>query len=93
MRALRLLADALANARSSGNARLELESAVLRFVLQAEDPTIDALSARIAALETGTCLRRPVRLRAPRAGPPRAAQSRARTRPASAGAHTGARRR
>jgi DNA polymerase-3 subunit gamma/tau len=54
VRALRLLADALANARSSGNARLELESAILRFVLQAEDPTIDALSARIAALESGT---------------------------------------
>jgi DNA polymerase-3 subunit gamma/tau len=53
VRALRLLADALAAARSSGNARLELESAVLRFVLQGEDPSLDALSARIAALESG----------------------------------------
>jgi len=53
VRALRLLADALAAARGSGNARLELESAVLRFVLQGEDATIDALAARLAALEGG----------------------------------------
>jgi DNA polymerase-3 subunit gamma/tau len=53
VRALRLLADALAAARGSGNARLELESAVLRFVLQGEDPTLDALAARLAALEAG----------------------------------------
>ena len=53
VRALRLLADALAAARGSGNARLELESAVLRFVLQGEDPTLDALAARLAALESG----------------------------------------
>ncbi|HEV2739901.1 MAG TPA: DNA polymerase III subunit gamma/tau [Candidatus Elarobacter sp.] len=53
VRALRLLADALASARNSGNARLELESAVLRFVLQGEDPTLDALASRLAALETG----------------------------------------
>ena len=53
VRALRLLADALAAARGSGNARLELESAVLRFVLQGEDPTLDALAARLAALEGG----------------------------------------
>jgi DNA polymerase III subunit gamma/tau len=51
VRALRLLADALAAARNSGNARLELESAVLRFVLQGDDPTLDALAARVAALE------------------------------------------
>jgi DNA polymerase III subunit gamma/tau len=54
VRALRLLADALAAARGSGNARLELESALLRFVLQGEDPSLDALAARVAALETGT---------------------------------------
>jgi DNA polymerase III subunit gamma/tau len=54
VRALRLLADALAAARGSGNARLELESALLRFVLQGEDPSLDALAARIAALESGT---------------------------------------
>ncbi|HWT04780.1 MAG TPA: DNA polymerase III subunit gamma/tau [Xanthomonadales bacterium] len=53
VRALRLLADALAAARGSGNARLELESAVLRFVLQGEDPTLDALAARLSALEGG----------------------------------------
>jgi DNA polymerase III subunit gamma/tau len=53
VRALRLLADALAAARNSGNARLELESVVLRFVLQGEDPTLDAISARLAALEGG----------------------------------------
>ncbi len=53
VRALRLLSDALAAARGSGNARLELESAILRFVLQGEDPTLDALAARLAALESG----------------------------------------
>jgi DNA polymerase III subunit gamma/tau len=53
VRALRLLADALAAARGSGNARLELETAVLRFVLQGEDPTLDALASRLAALESG----------------------------------------
>jgi len=53
VRALRLLSDALAAARNSGNARLELESAVLRLVLQGEDPTLDALAARLSALESG----------------------------------------
>ncbi len=53
VRALRLLGDALAAARGSGNARLEIESAILRFVLQGEDPTLDALAARVAALESG----------------------------------------
>ena len=53
VRALRLLADALAAARGSGNARLEVESAVLRFVLQGEDPSLDALAARVTALESG----------------------------------------
>jgi len=53
VRALRLLADALAAARGSGNARLELESAMLRFVLQGEDATLDALAVRLAALEGG----------------------------------------
>ena len=53
VRALRLLSDALAAARNSGNARLELESAVLRLVLQGEDPTLDALAARLTALESG----------------------------------------
>jgi DNA polymerase-3 subunit gamma/tau len=63
VRALRLLLDALAAARGSGNARLEIESAILRFVLQGEDPSLDALSARIAALESGDAT-------APRPSPP-----------------------
>ena len=53
VRALRLLADALSAARGSGNARLEIESAVLRFVLAGEDPTLDGLAARLNALESG----------------------------------------
>jgi DNA polymerase-3 subunit gamma/tau len=51
IRGLRLLADALAAARGSGNARLEIETATLRFILQQEDPSIEALAARVAALE------------------------------------------
>jgi DNA polymerase-3 subunit gamma/tau len=51
IRALRLLSDALAAARGSGNARLEIETAMLRFILQQEDPALDALAARVAALE------------------------------------------
>jgi DNA polymerase-3 subunit gamma/tau len=51
IRALRLLADALAAARGSGNARLEIETATLRFILQQEDPSLDALAARVTALE------------------------------------------
>jgi DNA polymerase-3 subunit gamma/tau len=51
IRGLRLLADALAAARGSGNARLEIETATLRFILQQEDPSLDALAARVAALE------------------------------------------
>ena len=51
VRALRTFGEALALARSGGNARLELETALLRFILTAEDPTLDALAARVAALE------------------------------------------
>ncbi|HZZ64614.1 MAG TPA: hypothetical protein VFE17_03880, partial [Candidatus Baltobacteraceae bacterium] len=51
IRALRLLTEALATARSSGHPRLELESALLRYVLASEDPTLDALSARVSSLE------------------------------------------
>ena len=53
VRALRIFTEALALARSGGNARLELETALLRFVLAGEDSTLDALSARLAALEEG----------------------------------------
>ncbi len=51
VRGLRLLSEALATARASGNARLELETALLRYVLAGEDPTLDALAARVNALE------------------------------------------
>ncbi|MBC5829172.1 MAG: DNA polymerase III subunit gamma/tau [Candidatus Eremiobacteraeota bacterium] len=51
--ALRLLTEASYSARSSGNPRLELESALLRFVLAGEDPTVAALSARVSVLEGG----------------------------------------
>ena len=51
VRGLRLLADALAAGRSSGNPRLELETAVLRLVVQSEDPSLEALATRVALLE------------------------------------------
>jgi DNA polymerase-3 subunit gamma/tau len=53
VRALRLFGDALTAARTSGNARLELETAMLRFVLQSEDPSLEALAARVTAIEGG----------------------------------------
>jgi DNA polymerase-3 subunit gamma/tau len=51
LRALRIFGEALSLGRSGGNARLELETAVLRFIMAAEDPTVDALGARLAVLE------------------------------------------
>ncbi len=87
VRALRLLSDALGAARASGNARLELESAVLRLVLQGEDPTLDALAARLTALETGDAAPpgrtsiAPARQRVP-AIPPATVLRRLRRRPA-----------
>ena len=53
VRGLRLLADALSAARLSGSPRLELETAVLRLVVQSEDPSLEALSTRVALLEQG----------------------------------------
>ncbi len=53
VRALRVLSDAATLARTGGTPRLELETALLRFVLAGEDPSLDALSARLAALEEG----------------------------------------
>jgi DNA polymerase-3 subunit gamma/tau len=53
VRALRLFGDALGAVRTSGNARLELETALLRYIFQTEDPSLDALAARVAALEGG----------------------------------------
>ena len=53
VRGLRLLADALAAGRSSGNPRLELETALLRLIVQSEDPSLEALATRVALLEQG----------------------------------------
>jgi len=53
VRGLRLLADALAAGRASGNPRLELETAVLRLIVQHEDPSLEALATRVALLEAG----------------------------------------
>ncbi|HET6274712.1 MAG TPA: DNA polymerase III subunit gamma/tau [Candidatus Cybelea sp.] len=65
LRALRTFGDALALARSGGNARLELETALLRYILATEDPTLEAISARVAALEE-----RPATGAAPRVNAP-----------------------
>jgi len=75
VRALRLFGDALGAARLSGNARLELEAAMLRFILAQEDPTVEALAARVAALEGGAPVAAPAPAPAPRpiAAPPPAA--------------------
>jgi DNA polymerase-3 subunit gamma/tau len=64
VRALRLFGDALAAARNSGNARLELETAMLRFILQTEDPSLDALAARVTAIESGNPAAAPAPARA-----------------------------
>jgi DNA polymerase-3 subunit gamma/tau len=71
VRGLRLLADALAAGRSSGNPRLELETAVLRLVVQGEDPSLEALATRVALLEAGTpTVALPVPLVRPEREPP-----------------------
>ncbi len=51
LRGIRTFGDALSLARSGGNARLELETALLRYILTSEDPTLEALAARVTALE------------------------------------------
>jgi DNA polymerase III subunit gamma/tau len=51
VRALRVLGEATSLARSGGNARLELETALLRLILAGEDPTLEALGSRIGVLE------------------------------------------
>jgi DNA polymerase III subunit gamma/tau len=51
LRALRTFGEAAGLVRSGGNARLELETALLRFIMTSEDPALDALSTRIAVLE------------------------------------------
>jgi DNA polymerase III subunit gamma/tau len=85
VRALRTFGDALSLARSGGNARLELETALLRFILTAADPTLDALSARITALEEGAVApaAAPAAAPAPAPSPPKPASPPAsKTRPA-----------
>jgi DNA polymerase-3 subunit gamma/tau len=52
VRGLRVFGDAFAAARTT-NPRLELETAVLRLVVQGEDPSLEALSTRVALLEQG----------------------------------------
>jgi DNA polymerase-3 subunit gamma/tau len=51
VRALRVFSDAFSLARLGGNARLELETALLRFIVAGEDPTLEALGARVDAME------------------------------------------
>ncbi len=51
IRALRTFGEALSLARGGGNARLELETALLRFIISGEDPSLESLRARLAALE------------------------------------------
>jgi DNA polymerase-3 subunit gamma/tau len=64
VRGLRLLADALAAGRASGNPRLELETALLRLIVQTEDPSLEALATRVALLEAGTSAAAPAALAA-----------------------------
>lgn len=52
VRGLRVFGDAFAAARTT-NPRLELETAVLRLVVQGEDPSLEALSTRVTLLERG----------------------------------------
>ncbi len=77
VRGLRLLADALAAGRASGNPRLELETALLRLIVQHEDPSLEALATRVALLEQGAATTTapvaappPVRLRVAEPTPP-----------------------
>jgi DNA polymerase-3 subunit gamma/tau len=51
IRALRTFGEALSLARTGGNARLELETALLRFIMTSDEPSVDLLAARVAALE------------------------------------------
>jgi DNA polymerase-3 subunit gamma/tau len=53
VRTLRALTEAMSLARTGGNPRLELETALLRLILSSEDTTLDGVAARVAALEEG----------------------------------------
>ena len=70
LRALRIFGEALSLGRSGGNARLELETALLRFILTGEDPTLDALGARLATLEERLGSAAPTEERLATAAPP-----------------------
>jgi DNA polymerase-3 subunit gamma/tau len=92
VRGLRLLADALAAGRLSGNPRLELETAVLRLIVQHEDPSLEALATRVALLEEGAPVAerpaaaapKPVKREAPAPSRPPAASVAAPTAPPAA---------
>ncbi len=90
VRALRLFGDALGAARISGNARLELETAMLRYVLQTEDPTLEALAARVAALEGGAAPPAPAVAPQPAAAAPAPIPKPAAPAPAKPAAHRAA---
>jgi DNA polymerase III subunit gamma/tau len=83
VRALRLFGDALGAARNSGNARLELETAMLRFILQTEDPSLEALAARVTAMEGGAAVPAPARPAVPPPSAPPPARAAA-SKPAAA---------
>jgi DNA polymerase III subunit gamma/tau len=51
LRGLRTFGEAFSLARSGANARLELETALLRFIMSGEEPSVEILAARVAALE------------------------------------------
>jgi DNA polymerase-3 subunit gamma/tau len=51
VRALRVFGDAAALGRSTGSPRLELETALLRYVLSPEDPALDSIVERLTVLE------------------------------------------
>ncbi len=74
LRALRTFGEAFSLARSGANARLELETALLRFIMAAEEPSFESLASRVAALEERI------------AGAPSAPPARPRSDPAGAGA-------
>jgi DNA polymerase III gamma/tau subunit len=62
LRALRTFADALGLARAGGNARLELETAMLRFILAGEDPAPESPAVATPAAP---------KLATPQAAPPK----------------------
>ncbi|MFY9664119.1 MAG: DNA polymerase III subunit gamma/tau [Candidatus Cybelea sp.] len=51
LRALRTFGEAFSLARSGANARLELETALLRFIMSGEESSFESLASRVAALE------------------------------------------